>query len=287
MKEETSSNQALEQIKRQNSSGIEFWSARDLQKALGYSRWAGFLPVIKKAINSFQNSPTAAFSTQNDHFRQVVQMVEIGSGAQKPTEDYELSRYACYLIAQNGDSRKRPIALAQSYFAIQTRKQELQNQTDLQQARLQAREKYSESDKKLSSIVGRRDITSLQLATIKSNGDKILFGGNNTKQMKKKLGLNPKSTKPLADVLPTISLTAKQLANEMTYVNTERNDLKGFRPINQEHKDNNQTIRESLGKRGIKLEELPPEQDIKLLRKQIEKTSTNDSSKLEEEGNSL
>lgn len=273
-------NKSLEEIKHNSKDGEEYWSARELQYALGYSRWEGFLSVIKKAITSFQTSPTTDSTTQADHFRQVVKMVQIGSKAQKSIDDYELSRYACYLIAQNGDTRKAPVAFAQSYFAIQTRRQELKDQEERQAARLQAREKYSESDKKLSSIVGRRNVTSGQLASIKSNGDKVLFGGHNTKAMKQKLGLNPHSSKPLADVLPTISLTAKQLANEMTYVNTERNDLNGYRPINQEHQDNNRTIRDSLEKRGIRLEELPPEQDIKLLRKQAGQ-SYNDAPKID------
>lgn len=260
---------SLEQIKQNRQNGDEFWNARELQLALGYNRWESFQSVIKRAIKSFKTSPITTDAALNDHFRQLTKMVKIGSGVEKPITDYELSRYACYLIAQNGDPNKEPIAFAQSYFAIQTRRQEIIDKEERQRARLEAREKYSESDKKLSSIVNRRDVSSAQLATIKSNGDKVLFGGNNTRQMKEKYGINPKSSKPLADVLPTISLTAKQLANEMTYVNTERNDLKGFRPINQEHRDNNATIRQSLEQRGIKLEDLPPEQDIKLLRRQV------------------
>lgn len=282
MDNENHQNQLLEQIKHANQEGAEFWSARELQLALGYSSWERFQNVIKKAKQSFESSPTTSNQNINDHFHQVVKMVTIGSNAQKSTTDYQLSRYACYLIAQNGDARKEPIAFAQSYFAIQTRRQEIHDQTERQRARLEAREKYSESDKKLSSIVGRRDITSTQLAAIKSNGDKVLFGGNTTKQMKEKYGLDPKTSKPLADVLPTISLTAKQLANEMTYINTERNDLVGFHPINQEHKDNNQTIRASLGQRGIKLEDLPPETDIKVIRKQMQHLDQDDQRKIEE-----
>lgn len=274
-------NHSLEKIKHKNGEN-EFWSARELQHALGYSRWESFLSVIKKAQKSFQNSPTTSSIQQNDHFRQVMKMVEIGSSAEKKVEDFELSRYACYLIAQNGDSRKQPIAFAQSYFAIQTRRQEMNDTEERQRARLEARAKYTESDKKLSTIVERRDVSSRELATIKSNGDKVLFGGNDTRQMKKKLGLKPNSPKPLADVLPTISLTAKQLANEMTYINTERNDLMGFTPIDQEHRSNNQTIRSSLEQRGIRLEELPPEQDIKLISKQTKNIKTNKQKRIED-----
>lgn len=285
MDNENYDNHPLEKIKHQDDAA-EFWSARELQRALGYSRWEGFLSVIKKAQKSFKNSPAADISKQSDHFRQVVKMVSTGPNAQKGIEDYELSRYACYLIAQNGDSRKKPIAFAQSYFAIQTRRQEINDTAERQRARLEARDKYTESDKKLSTIVGRRNVTSRELATIKSNGDKVLFGGNTTRQMKTKLGMKPNSTKPLADVLPTIALTAKQLANEMTYVNTERNNLIGFSPINQEHKENNQTIRNSLGERGIKLEELPPEPDIKLLRKRSKQSIAQNTQKELNDGSS-
>lgn len=275
---------SLEEIKHQKGDS-EFWSARELQYVLGYAKWENFLSVIKKAQSSFQNNPASTISTHFDHFRKVRKMVKIGSGVKKEITDYELSRYACYLIAQNGDPRKPVIAFAQSYFVIQTRRQEINDLEERQRARLEAREKYTESDKKLSTIVERRNVSSKELATIKSNGDKVLFGGNNTRQMKEKLGLKPSSSKPLADVLPTIALTAKQLANEMTYVNTERNNLMGFSPINQEHKENNQTIRNSLGKRGIKLEDLPPEPDVKLIKKQAKIIGTGDNSKKPEDKN--
>ena len=275
---------SLEKIKHQDGNS-EFWSARELQVALGYSSWERFQNVINKAKKSFESSSITSSQNINDHFRQVVKMVQIGSGAKKEVDDYELSRYACYLIAQNGDPRKPAIAFAQSYFAIQTRRQEISDLEERQRARLEAREKYTESDKKLSTIVERRNVSPKELATIKSNGDRVLFGGNNTRQMKEKLGLKPNSSKPLADVLPTIALTAKQLANEMTYVNTERNNLKGFSPINQEHKENNQTIRSSLGKRGIKLEDLPPEPDIKLIQKQTQSPDA-DNKQLEDKNES-
>lgn len=256
----------FEDIKHFDQDGNEYWSARELMSALGYSRWENFKKVIENAKNALKSIHINNYNT-NTYFRKVKKITGASKGRQT-VEDYHLSRYMCYLIAQNGDSSKREIAMAQSYFAIQTRRQELRDLEERELARLEAREKYTESDKKLSSIVGRRDINRRQLAVIKSNGDKVLFGGHTTKQMKKKLGIEDNSNIPLADVLPTISLTAKQLANEMTYVNTERNDLRGFSPINSEHRTNNQTIRNSLEGRGIRLEDLPPEPSIKSLKHQ-------------------
>jgi DNA-damage-inducible protein D len=259
----------FDSIKNNDNASGEFWSARDLQKALEYSTWEKFTPVIEKAKVSFRTSKITASTNINDHFRQVVKMVEIGSGTIREIDDIQLSKYACYLIAQNGDPRKKPIALAQSYFNVQTFRQE---QADIELAerhRLEAREKYRESDKKLSTVVKDRDVSPQELATIKSNGDKVLFGGHNTREMKAKMGINPAARKPLVDVLPTISITAKQLANEMTHVNTVQKDLRGFPPIDDEHKTNNKTIRDSLLTRGIKLEELQPEEDIAKIERRI------------------
>lgn len=260
-------NKSFEDIKHIDDDGQEYWSARELMPALGYAKWENFFKVIEKACRAAATTRGEQYYNINDWLPEVRKPIANGKGREDYLSDYHLSRYMCYLIAQNGHSGKREIALAQSYFAIQTRRQELRDLEERDLARLEAREKYTESDKKLSSIVNRRNVNSRQLATIKSNGDKVLFGGHTTKQMKEKLGIKSKSNTPLADFLPTISLTAKQLANEMTYVNTERNDLKGFRPIDNEHRTNNQTIRNSLEQRGIRLEELPPEPDIKSLKR--------------------
>jgi DNA-damage-inducible protein D len=259
------------EIKKTDDKIGEWWSARDLQCALGYAKWENFLKVIKKAISSFTTSPATASYDIKYHFLEVGKMVTIGSGAPKEILDYKLSRYACYLIAQNGDATKPEIALAQTYFSYQTIKQE---QTDLKLeeiARLEAREKYRESDKKLSEIVKDRDVNRDELARIKSHGDKVLFGGNDTRAMKKKMGLPDKSKKPLVDVLPTISITAKQLANEMTHINTIQNDLRGFPPIDTEHATNNAAVRQTLTDRGIKPEDLPPEPDIAKIKRKAAK----------------
>lgn len=266
MNELDRTHKTFEDIKHTDDQGQEYWSARELMPALGYTKWENFLKILEKAARSAAAAHGEKYYNINDWLPEVRKPITSGKGREGYIVDYRLSRYLCYLIAQNGLSSKPEIALAQSYFAIQTRRQELRDSEERNRARLEAREKYTESDKKLSSIVNRRNVNRRQLAVIKSNGDKVLFGGNTTKQMKEKLGIKSDSNTPLADVLPTISLTAKQLANEMTYVNTERNNLIGFSPINDEHRTNNQTIRNSLEQRGIRLEELPPEPDIKTIK---------------------
>ncbi len=254
----------FESIKKNDSkSGEEYWEARELATVLGYLRWENFENVITKAAMSMAN--TGADVSKN--FRKVTKMVEVGSNAIRPTKDVFLSRYACYVIAMNGDPSKEEIAAAQAYFAHQTRKQELNEIESKDKKRLEARYKLTESDKVLSSVAMNRGVNSLELANIKSQGDKRLFGGNDTRMMKQKYGVA--KSKPLADHLPTVSLTAKQLANEMTAVNAESKDLHGFGGIGMEHISNNVEIRKSLLARGIKLEDLPAEEDVKKVERRI------------------
>lgn len=263
-------NKSFEDIKHTDVDGNEFWSARELMPALGYAKWENFLKVLHKACRSAATANNQEYHNINDWLPEVRKPIITGKGRKEELIDYRLSRYMCYLVAQNGRPDKPEIAYAQSYFAAQTRRQELNDINSRELARLEARDKYSESDKKLSTIVKNRNVNRQQLAAIKSNGDKVLFGGRTTKEMKEHLGIKDKKQKPLADVLPTISLTAKQLANEMTYMNTERNNLVGFRPIDHEHRTNNQTIRDSLADRGIKLENLPAEPDIKIIKQKLQ-----------------
>lgn len=253
----------FENIKNIDNFGIEFWMSRDLFKLLDYSEYRHFLPVVEKAKNAAKNSGEVI----HNHFEDVLEMVQIGSGAERELDNIKLDRYACYLIVQNSDPSKEVVALGQTYFAQQTRRQELQQLENKDLKRVEARHKLSDSDKVLSGVVMSRNITSQQLATIKSAGDKHLFGGNDTRDMKRKYKIN--ATKPLADYLPTISLTAKQLANEMTAVNTETKDLHGFGKIGTEHISNNIEIRKSLTARGIKLENLPAEEDVKKVERRI------------------
>ena len=209
----------------------------------------------------------------SDHFVDVNKMVKIGSGAERNQEDIMLTRYACYLIAQNGDSKKEQIAFAQSYFAIQTRKQELLEERIQLIERLQAREKLAATETELSKNIYERGVDNAGFARIRSNGDWAMFGGFNTSDMKRKLGI--KENRPLADFLPTITITAKQLATEITNFNVNKNNLKGEDKITEEHVQNNQDVRALLGKSGIKPEDLPIEEDIKKLERKIKSLDKN------------
>ncbi len=242
---------------------IEFWFARDLQEPLGYAKWENFLTTIMRAIESCKTTG----SDPNDHFRGVRKMVRLGSGSERAIEDFMLTRYACYLIAQNGDSRKEPIAFAQSYFAIQTRKQELIESHMLLQARLEAREKLREAEKTLSQNIYERGVDESGFGRIRSKGDQALFGGHCTQTMKNKYGIT--QNRPLADFLPTLTIAAKNLATEMTNHNVSQDDLHGETTIANEHVQNNQSVRSMLGQRGIKPENLPPEEDLKNLERRI------------------
>ena len=211
-------------------------------------------------------------------------MVRLGSGAQRSIEDFMLTRYACYLIAQNGDPRKEPIAFAQSYFAIQTRKQELIETRMLLQARLEAREKLREAEKILSQNIYERGVDEPGFGRIRSKGDQALFGGHCTQTMKTRYGIT--ESRPLADFLPTLTIAAKNLATEMTNHNVSQDDLQGETAITDEHIQNNQSVRAMLGQRGIKPENLPPEEDLKKLERRIkteEKKLIVDSGKLPSE----
>ncbi len=239
--------------------GLEYWMARDLQRLLDYTEWRNFLLVIDKAktacVNSGQNI--------RDHFVDVNKMVSLGSGSEREVDDMMLTRYACYLIAQNGDPRKEQIAFAQSYFAIQTRKQELLEQRIALTERVLARQKLAGTELELSGIVYERGVDGQGFARLRSKGDHTLFGGKTTLEMKNKLGIPEK--RALADFLPTITIKAKDLAAEITSFNTKKNNLRGEAPITAEHVKNNRDVRQLLGKSGIKPEELFPEEDIKKL----------------------
>ncbi len=243
--------------------GIEFWFARDLMEPLGYARWENFTTAIHRAIESCKSTGY----NEADHFRGVTKMVSLGSGAQRSIEDFMLTRYACYLIAQNGDPRKQAIAFAQSYFAVQTRKQELIEDRMRLQARLEARDRLRESEKALSQNIYERGVDDAGFGRIRAQGDAALFGGHTTQMMKDKYGIV--QTRPLADFLPTLTIAAKNLATEMTNHNVQQANLLGERSITREHVQNNQSVRTMLGQRGIAPEQLPPEEDIKKLERRV------------------
>lgn len=245
--------------------GVECWRARELQKILGYAQWRNFKNVVDKA----QKSCEQAGEEIKNHFAEFSKMVEIGSGAQKSIEDIALTRYACYLIAQNGDATtKSEIAFAQTYFAVQTRKQEVIEKRLLDVARVSAREKLSQSEKKLSGIIFERGVDNRSFAIIRSKGDQALFGGRTTNDMKRILRIP--SNRPLADFLPTLTIKAKDFATELTSHNVVDKNLKGDSQISKEHIDNNLAIRKMLQNRGVKPEQLPPAEDVKKVERRLE-----------------
>ena len=251
-------------IKDDDGNTIEVWYARELQTVLGYARWENFVGAIGRAMESCK---TLGISI-DDHFREVTKMIALAKGAQRDVQDFMLTRYACYLIAQNGDPKKEEIAFAQSYFAVQTRKAELIEERLNEFARLNTRERLRASEKQLSRNIYERGVDDKGFGRIRSKGDCALFGGLSTEQMKKRLGIKSGT---LADYLPTLTIAAKNLATEMTNYNVEQKDLYGEANITAEHVQNNRSVRGMLGQRGIKPENLPPAEDIKKVERKVTK----------------
>ena len=251
-------------IEDDNGDTMEVWYARELQNVLGYARWENFVVAINRAMESCKTQNISI----DDHFREVTKMISLAKGAQRNVKDFMLTRYACYLIAQNGDPKKEEIAFAQSYFAVQTRNAELIEERLQLLSRLETRERLRCSEKQLSQNIYQRGVDDKGFGRIRSKGDTALFGGVNTEQMKKRLGVKSGA---LADHLPTLTIAAKNLATEMTNYNVEQKDLQGETPITTEHIQNNQSVRGMLLQRGIKPENLPPAEDIKKVERRVVK----------------
>jgi DNA-damage-inducible protein D len=244
--------------------GVHCWSARQLQKLLGYDKWENFEKVIQKG----RTACIQAGEEVRDHFPEVRKTIAMPKGAVKQIDDILLTRYACYLVAQNGDSRKDAIAFAQTYFAVQTRRAELVEQRYLEFERVRAREKLSQTEKQLSGVLFERGVDSRGFAVIRSKGDEALFRLS-TSALKKKMEIP--DGRPVADFLPTIGIKAKDLAAEMTGLNVQSKDLTGQAPIEKEHVDNNRAVRDMLGQRGIVPEELPRADDVKKIKRKLER----------------
>jgi DNA-damage-inducible protein D len=248
---------------QQTESGVEYWLARDVQHLLGYTKWENFQSVVNKAKTACEISGHEIAN----HFPDVRKMVDLGSGSQREVDDIMLTRYACYLIAQNGDPRKPEIAFAQTYFAIQTRRAELIEQRLLEVERVQARKKLSTTEKELSEVIYEQTGGNQDFATIRSKGDAALFG--KTTQAMKAQWKVPDS-RPLADFAPTIILKAKDFATEITIFNARQHQMGSESAIANEHVINNKAVRDTLLDRGIRPESLPPDEDVKKIERRLQ-----------------
>ena len=242
--------------------GVECWSARELQRLLRYSKWENFSKVVEKAKESCKNANIGVL----EHFPDVRKVFQVGNGAEMIVDDILLTRYACYLIAQNGDSRKPEIAFAQTYFAVQTRRAEIIEQRFLEYDRLKQREILSETEKQLSGILYERGINDKGFAIIRSKGDQALFKLS-TQKLKRKMGVP--ENRSLADFLPTVSISAKRLAADLTAENVQTKNLHGQRPIEKEHIENNLGVRKIVLERGVIPENLPPAEDVKKVERRL------------------
>jgi len=264
---------------QQTENGVEYWLARDIQHLLGYKEWRNFLQVINKSKTACELSDHSI----GNHFVDVNKMVELGSGSLREIADIMLTRYACYLIAQNGDSAKQEIAFAQTYFAVQTRRAELIEQRLLEAERVSARKKLTDTEKELSQVIFEQTGGNQNFALIRSKGDQALFG-KSTQAMKSQWKVP--DNRPLADFAPTIVLKAKDFATEITIHNARENEMRSEPQISHEHITNNHAVRDTLINRGIRPESLPPAEDVKKVQRRLnseEKKALKNPDRLEDQ----
>lgn len=264
---------SLDTLTNKDDNDVEFWHARELMKYMGYTKWENFTKVIQRAKSACENSGQPI----DAHFRDTKRDVELGSGAIRSIDDVKLTRYACYLTAQNGDPRKEEVALLQSYFAVQTRTAELLEQRMGEILRIAGRHALTAEEKQLSSLAYQRGVNERDFGMIRSRGNQALFGMSTTDM---KLKLEAPKNQPLADRLHPIAVTAKQLATQMTNYGIQERDLHGTPAITREHVDNNKAVRKSLINRGIAPEDLPAMEDIK----RVERRAKRDEKRIEGTG---
>lgn len=261
----------FEEIKHISDDGQEYWLTRELAKVLDYSEYRHFKPVIEKAKTACQNSKYKI----SDHFEDVLDMVEIGSGAERELDNLKLSRYACYLIVQNSDPRKEIIARGQSYFAIQTRKQELESDSNFKglnedQKRLLLRNELKEHNKNLASAAKDAGVQAgLEFAVFQDHGYKGLYGGLKAKDIHSKKQL--KKSQQILDHMGSTELAANLFRATQTEEKLRREKIKGKTKANQTHFEVGKKVRETIKELGGTMpEELPaPEKSIKQIEKQV------------------
>lgn len=257
----------FEQIKKINEYGQEYWSARDLMVILGYAKWINFKTPINKAMEACENSGQSII----DHFADIGNMVDIGSNAKRTIEDYQLSRYACYLVVQNADPEKEMVALGQTYFAFQTRKQEIFEQATEDEKRIMLRQELQKHNSYLAGAAQDAGVeTSLDFAIFQNHGYMGLYGGLDAKDIHKHKGL--KKSQNILDHMGSTELAANLFRATQTEEKLRRENIQGKDKANRTHYEVGKKVRKTIEEIGGTMpENLPAEDSIKKLEKQKQK----------------